>query len=53
MFKEKVESPRDAIPTLKKAAEDRWGQWRGYVFVYVLHDLKNVSTRFKLNLTQA
>jgi DNA-3-methyladenine glycosylase II len=52
MFKEKVESPRDAIPALKKAAEDRWGKWRGYVFVYVLHDLKNLSTRFKLNLTQ-
>jgi DNA-3-methyladenine glycosylase II len=52
MFKEKVESPRDAIPALKKAAEDRWGLWRGYVFVYVLHDLKNLSTRFNLDLAQ-
>jgi len=52
MFKEKVESPRDAIPRLKKAAEDRWGMWRGYIFVYVLHDLKNLSTILKLNLTQ-
>jgi DNA-3-methyladenine glycosylase II len=52
MFKEKVESPRDAIPALKKAAEDRWGRWRGYVFVYVLHDLKNLSNRLNLNLTQ-
>jgi DNA-3-methyladenine glycosylase II len=52
MFKEKVESPRDAIPALKKAAEDRWGLWRGYVFVYVLHDLKNLSTRFNLGLAQ-
>jgi DNA-3-methyladenine glycosylase II len=52
MFKEKVESPRDAISALKKAAEDRWGKWRGYVFVYVLHDLRNLSNRFKLSLTQ-
>ena len=52
MFKEKVESPRDAIPALKKVAEDRWGRWRGYVFVYVLHDLKNLSNRLNLNLTQ-
>jgi DNA-3-methyladenine glycosylase II len=52
MFKEKVESPRDIIPALKKAAEDRWGKWRGYVFVYVLHDLKNLSVRFDFDLTQ-
>jgi 3-methyladenine DNA glycosylase/8-oxoguanine DNA glycosylase len=52
MFKEKAESPRDAIPALKRTAEDRWGQWRGYVFVYVLHDLKNLSTKFNLDLTQ-
>lgn len=49
---EKAESPRNAIPKLKKIAEDRWGQWRGYVFIYVLHDLKNLSSRFNLNLTQ-
>lgn len=52
IFGEKAESPRDAIPALKRAAEDRWGQWRGYVFVYVIHDLRNLSIRFKLNLTQ-
>jgi DNA-3-methyladenine glycosylase II len=52
IFGEKTESPRDAIPALKKVAEDRWRQWRGYVFVYVLHDLNNLSIRFKLNLTQ-
>ena len=33
------EKPRDAIPALKVAAEQRWGNWRGYVFVYVLNDL--------------
>jgi DNA-3-methyladenine glycosylase II len=50
---EETESPRDAIPKLKEIAEDRWGQWRGYVFFYVLHDLNNLSSRFNLNLTQA
>jgi 3-methyladenine DNA glycosylase/8-oxoguanine DNA glycosylase len=47
-----AESPRDLIPKLKKIAADRWGQWRGSVFVYVLHDLENLSRRFNLNLTQ-
>jgi len=49
---EETESPRNAIPKLKKISEDRWGQWRGYVFFYVLHDLNNLSKRFNLNLTQ-
>jgi hypothetical protein len=49
---EKAESPRNAISKLKKVAEDRWGQWRGYVFIYVLHDLSNLSIRFNLNLTR-
>lgn len=49
---EKAESPRNVIPELKKVAEDRWGQWRGYVFFYVLHDLSNLSIRFNLNLTR-
>jgi 3-methyladenine DNA glycosylase/8-oxoguanine DNA glycosylase len=47
-----TESPRNLIPKLKKMAEDRWGQWRGYVFIYVLHDLNNLSDRFNLKLTQ-
>jgi 3-methyladenine DNA glycosylase/8-oxoguanine DNA glycosylase len=49
---EKTESARNLIPKLKKIAEDRWGQWRGYVFVYVLHDLSNLASRSNLNLTQ-
>jgi hypothetical protein len=52
IFGEEAESPRSAIPKLKKIAEDRWGHWRGYVFIYALHDLKNLSSRFNLNLTQ-
>jgi DNA-3-methyladenine glycosylase II len=49
---EEAKSPRNVIPTLKKIAEDRWGHWRGYVFMYVLHDLTNLSNRFKLDLTR-
>jgi DNA-3-methyladenine glycosylase II len=49
---ETAESPRNPIPKLKKMAGDRWGRWRGYVFIYVLHDLDNLSRRFNLNLTQ-
>jgi DNA-3-methyladenine glycosylase II len=49
---EEAESPRSVIPKLKKIAEDRWGRWRGYVFMYVLHDLTNLSNRFKLDLTR-
>jgi DNA-3-methyladenine glycosylase II len=49
---EKAESPRNLIPKLKKMAEDRWDRWRGYVFIYVLHDLDNLSRKFNLNLTQ-
>ena len=49
---EKAESPRNLIPKLKKLAEDRWGKWRGYVFIYVLNDLANLSRRFNTDLTQ-
>ena len=52
LLRETTESPRNLIPKLKKIAEDRWGQWRGYVFLYVLHDLRNLSSIFNLNLTQ-
>ncbi len=48
----KPESPRDEIPGLKKAAEERWGKWRGYVFTYVLNDLNNLSRKLGLNLTE-
>jgi N-glycosylase/DNA lyase len=48
----KAESPRNLIPKLKKIAEDRWGRWRGYVFIYVLQDLDKLSRRFNLDVTQ-
>ena len=52
LFGEEPESPRGIIPKLKEIAEDRWGQWRGYVFTYVLNDLNNLSRRFNLSLTE-
>jgi len=52
LLKKEAESPRDLISKLKEIAEDRWGRWRGYVFLYVLHDLDNLSRRFNLNLRQ-
>ncbi len=47
----KPESPRAEIPQLKKAATERWGTYSGYVFVYVLNDLKNLSQNLGFNLT--
>jgi DNA-3-methyladenine glycosylase II len=47
------ESPRDVIPKLRKIAVSRWGRWRGYVFLYVLHDLDGLAQRFNLRLAEA
>jgi 3-methyladenine DNA glycosylase/8-oxoguanine DNA glycosylase len=52
MLGKEPENPREVIPKLKKVAERRWGKWRGYVFIYVLHDLKNLSRRYNLKLTE-
>jgi 3-methyladenine DNA glycosylase/8-oxoguanine DNA glycosylase len=52
LFGEKADSPREIIPKLKKIAEERWGEWRGYVFTYVLNDLENLSRRFRVDLTE-
>ena len=46
------EKPRDAIPALKLAAEQRWGNWRGFAFVYVLNDLPQLSARIGIDLTK-
>jgi 3-methyladenine DNA glycosylase/8-oxoguanine DNA glycosylase len=51
-FGKEPQKPREAIPVLKKVAEERWGDWRGYAFVYVLNDLKNLSKRVGFDLTQ-
>jgi DNA-3-methyladenine glycosylase II len=46
------EKPQEAIPSLKGAAEERWGEWRGYAFVYVLNDLPKLSERVGVDLTK-
>jgi DNA-3-methyladenine glycosylase II len=51
-FGKEPEKPREAIPALKKVAEKRWGEWRGYAFVYVLNDLTKLSKRIGFDLTQ-
>jgi DNA-3-methyladenine glycosylase II len=51
-FGKAPERPREAIPALKKIAEKRWGEWRGYAFVYVLNDLTKLSERIGFDLTQ-
>jgi DNA-3-methyladenine glycosylase II len=50
-FGKKPENSREAIPDLKKAAEQRWGIWRGNAFVYVLNDLGPLSKRVGVDLT--
>jgi DNA-3-methyladenine glycosylase II len=52
MLGKETENPREVIPKLKKTAEKRWGKWRGYIFIYVLHDLKNLSRKYNLRLTE-
>jgi 3-methyladenine DNA glycosylase/8-oxoguanine DNA glycosylase len=46
------DKPREAIPALKVDAEKRWGNWRGYAFVYVLNDLPKLSKRVGVDLTK-
>jgi DNA-3-methyladenine glycosylase II len=51
-FGKAPEKPREAIAALKRVAEERWGEWRGYAFVYVLNDLPKLSERVGVDLTQ-
>jgi 3-methyladenine DNA glycosylase/8-oxoguanine DNA glycosylase len=46
------ENPREAIPELKRIAQERWGKWAGYAFVYVLNDLHRISKRVGVDLTR-
>ncbi len=48
----KPADPREAIPELKKVAEERWGDWRGLAFVYILNDLPQLSNRVGFDLTK-
>ncbi len=44
--------PRNAISELKNLGEERWGNWRGQAFVYVLNDLQRISERIGVDLTR-
>ena len=46
------DDPRKVISALKEKAEKRWGEWRGYAFVYVLNDLRAISKRVGVDLTR-
>jgi DNA-3-methyladenine glycosylase II len=46
------QNPREAIPALRKVAEERWGDWKGYAFVYILNDLTKLSERIGFDLTR-
>jgi 3-methyladenine DNA glycosylase/8-oxoguanine DNA glycosylase len=52
LFGKETKLPRTLIPKLKRIAEKRWGEWRGYVFTYVLNDIPNLARSFKLNLEE-
>ena len=52
LFEKQPTSPRNIIPQLKQIAEERWGKWKGYVFVYMLNDLKNLSKRHSVSLNE-
>jgi N-glycosylase/DNA lyase len=51
-YSEMLRNPRKAIPALKEVARQRWGNWSGYAFVYVLNDLTRLSKRVGLDLTR-
>jgi 3-methyladenine DNA glycosylase/8-oxoguanine DNA glycosylase len=51
-LKKEPESPREAIPAVKRIAEEKWGRWRGYAFVYILNDLPRISKRVRVDLTK-
>jgi len=39
----KGRDPREFIPGVARAAERRWGEWRGLAFVYVLNSLEETA----------
>jgi 3-methyladenine DNA glycosylase/8-oxoguanine DNA glycosylase len=46
------DDPRGVIPEIQRIAVERWGQWTGHAFVYVLNDLKKISKRIGVDLTR-
>jgi DNA-3-methyladenine glycosylase II len=51
-FGKEPSNPREAITDLKTIAQERWGSWRGYAFVYILNDLAKLSERVGTDLTK-
>ena len=52
LFYSKIpQKPREAIPILKQVADERWGEWKAYAFVYILNDLVKLSERVGFDLT--
>jgi 3-methyladenine DNA glycosylase/8-oxoguanine DNA glycosylase len=49
MFGSTPNSPREMIKKVTEAAEERWGRFKGHVFVYVLHDLPNLQKRYRIS----
>ena len=50
LFGKLPDNPKGTIPKIKKFADEKWGPWKGYVFVYVLNDLANLSKRYGVDL---
>jgi len=48
-------STSEAMKAMRKYAETEWGRWQDYVFVYIINDLENLSSKLglKLGLTVA
>ncbi|KPV62916.1 MAG: hypothetical protein AOA65_1554 [Candidatus Bathyarchaeota archaeon BA1] len=40
---EALPPPQIAIRKVRQRAEERWGKWRGYAFIYVINDFDNLS----------
>lgn len=46
-----LKSPELQFRSLERVAEERWGKWRGHVFVHVLNDLQRIMKRIGAALT--
>ena len=49
---EEPEDPREAIPELQQIAKERWNEWTGHAFVYILNDLPKISKYIHNDLTR-
>lgn len=48
MFGTTPPKPREMVRKVTEAARARWGEYAGYVFVYVLHDLPRLRERYQI-----